>query len=511
MLLTKKINLFYLCSLLFFLSCNHATKIDNEITTIVAGTSKITGKITTPDGMNRDSIKVTITVVHPISGEHARHEALADQSGNFSLDFDVEIDTTYIGLRSSLDPYKTLMVKSINGTETKIDLNYDGSRRIKFIKVSPDMSLIDMTQSMDILNKMINYRPNDPNSVYPRLFDKTIDEFLNYVEKTVTKRLNISLEKNNSLSKEFKGIVAKDLRLFIYTPDLFRYEEMMKRNYSNSTQDRAGKPVIQKIDRSYFRFLKDFNLNDPQYLHTFTFPEFQNLILENEILGLPIIGESDIPSWLTSVKAILADLVGFDDGPYYDILAANAFARQLNEEAKPLTDKQKENIADYWKNGEIAKILLRKNERVVELDKVKSPIVVNDIQSVPKEKVMEAIVSKYKDKVVLIDLWATWCAPCLDAIKQFSAAKADFHDKDVVFVYITDGSSPKKLWEEKIKGIGSEHYYLTGDQWEYMMEHFNFEYIPSYLLYNKEGLLVNKFSTFPGNDAVTEMLNGQLN
>src|SRR5690606_6204192 len=137
---------------------------------------------------------------------------------------------------------------------------------------------------------------------------------------------------------------------------------------------------------------KDFNLNDPQYLHAFMFPEFQDSILNNEVLGIPVIGESDIPSWLASVKRILADLVGFDEGPYYDILAANAYGRKLNEQVEPLTDKQKENITDYWKDGEIAKILLRKNEQLIELNKVKSPDA-NDIPTVTEGKVVvEAMV-----------------------------------------------------------------------------------------------------------------------
>ncbi|MGY4383186.1 hypothetical protein ACVWYN_000205 [Pedobacter sp. UYP24] len=73
--------------------------------------------------------------------------------------------------------------------------------------------------------------------------------------------------------------------------------------------------------------------------------------------------ETDV--WIASVKAILSDVVGFTSGQYYDVLAANAYGRQLNEEAKPLTEKQKRNIADYWKEEEIAKILLRKNQQVV--------------------------------------------------------------------------------------------------------------------------------------------------
>lgn len=95
-------------------------------------------------------------------------------------------------------------------------------------------------------------------------------------------------------------------------------------------------------------------------------------------------------------------------------------------------------------------------------------------------------------------------------MKQFRSTKGGFRHKDVAFVYLTNGSSPRKLWEEKIKGIGSEHYYLKGAQWEYIMNHFGFEGIPSYLLYNKEGVLINKFTAFPGNKEVKGMINGLL-
>src|SRR5690606_16133598 len=478
--------------------------------TIVAGTSKITGRIITPNGTNKDSIIINITVLHPISGENVRHKVLADRSGRFSLDFDIETETSLLGLYTSVNPYKSLRIKSLNKDSTHINIAYNSNRDFKSIEITPAMNKYDMMQTMEVLNKMIDYRPDDPNWKYPQFYDKSTDEFLNRAKHTLSERLAQFVDNDEVFSKEIKGLIANVYRLFIYTGTVYDYAPEMKRNYRNATQDTVGKPEIKKIDQSYFRFLKDFNLNDPQYLQTFTFPEFQNLILQNEVLGLPVIGERDIPSWLASVKAILAELVGFVDGPYYDILAANAYGRQLNEQLKPLSEKQKEHIGDYWKGGEIAKILFRKNQQVIELDKVKSPVVVNDISKVPKDKVMETIVSNYKDKVVFIDLWATWCAPCLEAIKQFRDTKGNFRDKNVVFVYLTNGSSPQKLWEEKIQGIGSEHYYLTDAQWSYVMDNFGLEYIPSYLLYNQKGILIHKFSAFPGNDVVKGMISDLL-
>ncbi|MEN5088846.1 TlpA disulfide reductase family protein [Sphingobacterium faecium] len=498
-----KIKLFCICNLLLFLSFKMVNSIIIDTPIIIAGTAKITGRIITPNGINNASILVTIGVPHPITGEFVKYEAVVDESGRFSMDFDMETNTSFIGLYSSINPYKTLMVKSINGGVTNIVIAYNSDLDIKNIDVTPAMNQYDMSQSMEVLRKMIDYRPD---GAYKVLYDKSSDEFQNYAKTVVSERSAIFLNKDTLLSKEFKRIVSREFRLFMYNAHVFDYEGQMIHNYRNATRDEIGKPEIQKIDKSYFRFLKDFNLNDPEYLQSFTFPEVQNAILLNDVLRLPRVGESNIAAWLENVKVILSDLVGFDDGPYYDILVANAFARQLNEEVKPLTEKQKENIAHYWKNGEIAKILFRKNKQIVQLNKVKSPAVVNDISSVPKEKIIETIISKYKDKVVFVDLWATWCGPCLDGIKQFSTVKADFRDKDVVFVYITNESSPKKLWGEKIKGIGDEHYYLTDAQWEFMMKYFGFEGIPSYLLYNKEGVVINKFTGFAGNEAVKKAI-----
>lgn len=497
-------NLFCILGLLLLFSCKQSVVNSIGTPAIKAGTAKITGRIINPDGANKDSILITIGIIHPISGEYVKQEVLADRSGKFAINVEVETDITLIGLYTSLRR-APLYVKLTSDSITNIDITYNSNFDIKNLDVRPaGMPQTDMINSLAIMDEMLRY-----HEAPKRLYDKSPDVFLNHAKTVVSKRLK-TLNNDPLLSKEIKGILSKDFRLFTYRGFVFDYEKSMMMNYRNVAQDEFNEPAIQKIDKSYYRFLIDFKLNDPQYLLCYSFLEGQKKILQNEILNLPEIGETDIPSWLTKVKVILADLVGFNDGQYYDILAANAYGRQLNEEVRPLTEKQKEHIEKYWKDGEIAKILLRKNKQVVELDKFKSPVVVNDVSSVPDDKVMETIMAKHKGKVVFIDLWATWCGPCLDAMTEFRSTKNEFHDKDVAFVYLTNGSSPRKLWEEKIKGIGSEHYYLKATQWEYIMNHFGFEYIPSYLLYNKEGVLVNKITAFPGSEQAKGMINGLL-
>ena len=75
---------------------------------------------------------------------------------------------------------------------------------------------------------------------------------------------------------------------------------------------------------------------------------------------------------------------------------------------------------------------------------------------------MNAIISKYKGKAVLVDFWATWCGPCMSGMPKMKEYLNKYSGRlnilgiaqEIAFVYITNSSSPQKLWEEKIKIIG---------------------------------------------------------
>lgn len=501
----RKLHLFGVLSLLFLLLCNSSFGMVIDTPVIKVGIAKLTGTITVKNNTSSNGIYVNITIPHPISGEFVKYKALVDRTGKFAIDVDVETSICFTRFYTSLAPDKALLIKLKSGDFTNINLAYDSSFDIEHLEVTPNMNKHDVLRCFGLIGEMIEFKSE--NFLNPP-YDKPTD-YLEYSKNVLSERLAV-VRNDRLISKELTELLSSEFRLFLYQNSVFDYAGKMKENYRTTNGEKNTEPVIQNIDRLFFRFLKDFNLNDPQYLYAFTFLEFQTSILQDRTLGLPLIGDSDIPSWLNKVKPILSNLVGFKDGQYYDILAANAYGIQLNEQVRPLSQIQKENIKKYWKDGDIAKILFLKDQQVVGLDKYKSPVVINDISSIPNDKVIEAIVSKYKNKVVLIDLWATWCIPCLTAMQEFRSAKSEFHDKDVVFVYLTNTSSPRIVWEEKIKGIGSEHYYLNDSQWEYVMDHFGLEYIPSYLFYHKDGILVKKFSAFPGSEKVKKMINGLL-
>ncbi len=46
-----------------------------------------------------------------------------------------------------------------------------------------------------------------------------------------------------------------------------------------------------------------------------------------------------------------------------------------------------------------------------------------------------------KDKVVVLEFWATWCEPCVENIPHINELAEKFKDKPVVFISVTDESA----------------------------------------------------------------------
>lgn len=196
-----KTKIFCICSLLllFLLSWQKVRGLQIDTTKIVAGTSKITGRIITSDNIRKENIYVKIQVPYLISGEHIVYETVVDQSGRFSLDLDVETDTTYINLYTDVNMTNVFMIKAVNGDVSNIDITYNSDLDLKSIEVRPVMKNPDMISIIDVLLKMITYRGNAPEPLY----DKSPDDFLNFAKITESKRSEKFLNNDSILSNNW--------------------------------------------------------------------------------------------------------------------------------------------------------------------------------------------------------------------------------------------------------------------------------------------------------------------
>lgn len=125
---------------------------------------------------------------------------------------------------------------------------------------------------------------------------------------------------------------------------------------------------------------------------------------------------------------------------------------------------------------------------------------------VAPENILQTILDKYKGKAVVIDIWATWCGPCRAGHQAMKPMKEEMKGKNIQFVYITSPTSPLSTWQEMIKDIDGDHYYLTKEQYSYILEKYESNGIPTYAIYDTKGEQTFKTIGFSGVEVFKEEL-----
>ena len=98
--------------------------------------------------------------------------------------------------------------------------------------------------------------------------------------------------------------------------------------------------------------------------------------------------------------------------------------------------------------------------------------------------------SDYKNKVVLIDFWATWCPPCRRGIPDLIELQKEFK-KDLVVLGISVDSDTKGDVPAFVKGYGINYPIVYGDQGTAKL-FGGVSGIPTSFLVDKKGNIVDK-------------------
>lgn len=499
-----KLTLFLLLSLISFGTAN--AQITNSLPEpkIKVGMAKISGSITNLKLPKGEKLIFEIKVSNPVSGELSNYSVSPNANNRFSIAIPLECNKTIVSCCIATD--------SMYYWSGLIGLDQDKDLQINFVFDAKENITVDVKGGLDLIPadlQNILIRFEEYHEKKDNFYKMTPTEFAHHELNVALKdRINYALD-SLKLSPKIKKYLINSFNICFIKGRLFTYKDDAEKSYRDNVKDSTDFKAMEP-DKSYYSFLKQYDLNDPQLLYTYYYfsPEFLQRFRAIKAFQIPKIQETPIDEWLKGVKNSVKDVVGFDSGLFYDMLAANAYTTQMNDSREPLTKKQLENIRDYYKtkNSDITEILLKKSNEIHELLKKNGDLRINPTPSVAKEKLMNTIMVKYAGKVVMVDLWATWCAPCMKAHEEMKPIKEKLKNEGVTFVYVTDTSSPKQLWEGKIKGIGGEQYYLTHNEIVSIMDRFGFDAFPTYLIYDKKGLLKYKFTGFPGNEKIKNLL-----
>ncbi|MEM6379411.1 MAG: TlpA disulfide reductase family protein, partial [Bacteroidota bacterium] len=109
------------------------------------------------------------------------------------------------------------------------------------------------------------------------------------------------------------------------------------------------------------------------------------------------------------------------------------------------------------------------------------------------ETLLAAIRAEHPGKAILLDIWATWCAPCIYDMKEGKENKAKLKEMGVEVVYIcsSEGSNPD-TWKKKVTElkVNTQHFFLSDALSKEIMQYFNLRGFPSHIFLDVNGQMV---------------------
>lgn len=306
------------------------------------------------------------------------------------------------------------------------------------------------------------------------------------------------------LSMKLKHTLAENL--FMYSRIEYAYRQVNKISRDSVLTDYV-KPTPSK---DYFDFVPELLPNDSYFIYNGNAAYLLQSLRYTNFTGKEFKPENDQP--FPDNTADIVRIMGTDKGFLFDMLAAQRLASSISE-FTPLSEKDLAKVETL--NPILQKALIEMNDKLkltIAENKKKSGYTVNrvNITEIPSEELFNAITTPYRGKVVFVDFWATWCGPCISAMKETEPVKKEYAGKDVVFLYLAGENSPKGAWEQKIPDIKGEHYRVSDAQWSYLGRKFGVQGVPSYMVIAKDGAPVHFQVGFMGVDKMKELIDKEL-
>ena len=95
--------------------------------------------------------------------------------------------------------------------------------------------------------------------------------------------------------------------------------------------------------------------------------------------------------------------------------------------------------------------------------------------------------SDYEGKLVIINFWATWCAPCKEEMPSLDVLKDNPNFNNLEIFPINVGKDDLNKSYEFFKGLNIENLDIYFDNKTTLAKDFSLRGVPTTLLFNKEG------------------------
>lgn len=115
--------------------------------------------------------------------------------------------------------------------------------------------------------------------------------------------------------------------------------------------------------------------------------------------------------------------------------------------------------------------------------------------------------SDFKGKVVVLDVWATWCGPCVQESPFFETMAGKLKDKNVEFIAVSIDSNVK-IWEKYLaKHPKTTKQFITNRT---RFAPYLIHGIPRFMVFDSEGLIIDAFASRPSDPTLEKIIEKAL-
>ncbi len=400
-----------------FFSCNSEKKSDiTVIKAVVEGAGGMTALLINEDPFN----PTTDTIIF-------------DENGIFTHNLNIESPKYY-----TLNLGRTHMVVFIRPGDSLM-FNANTSSVFNTVVYSGEASIYN--------NYIINMTKTSGN-FQSQLFDVFAKD-----EVTVMARLDslravhadelAAMQSNNSELDEYflkieKARILYEWALFhrIY-PDYYKY---------------LNKVETMAISPEYDTYLAEISLNDESLLDLPIYIKFIEAYLRNGFSDFEKAEvRSEYKSHITFELTVIDKTI--ENEKIKSIIAYNTISQQVKYEGIKDYDLYWDSFVELCNNDKFINTI-KENLSVWEYLKKGMPAKDFTFETIDGKKVS---LSSFKGKWVYIDVWATWCNPCIGEIPKLKELEEKFRDNDIVFMSIsvdrTQEPWKKMVVESELKGV----------------------------------------------------------
>lgn len=127
-----------------------------------------------------------------------------------------------------------------------------------------------------------------------------------------------------------------------------------------------------------------------------------------------------------------------------------------------------------------------------------------------QEHTLETILEKHNGRLIFIDFWASWCAPCLKEQPAFISLERKYKDS-VCFITISMDKEEVK-WKKAVAAqrMNQSNSYRVKSVNSPFFKQYNISTIPRYILIGKDGKIISADAPRPSDPALKDLIENNL-